>query len=143
MIQSTNRYRAFSVPSDTSHSSAGKLATASVLVVAMFVIGWLGGRHGTSAWAAIKQATIDSYQNRYRVMSDSGLDSIVYYVSTKDSLPLYAMAEQSTDIIDVAATRIKDLYDVRIKYASRVPTVRTLRSMDAIDAVITVPLFCH
>lgn len=131
------------MPSDSSHSSATKLATASLLVVAMFVTGWLGGRHGTSAWATIKQATIDSYQNRYRVMSDSGLDSIVYYVSTKDSLPLYAMAEQSTDIIDVAATRIKDLYDVRIKYASRVPTVRTLRSMDAIDAVITVPLFCH
>ena len=82
----------FSVPSDSSHSSATKLATASLLVVAMFVTGWLGGRHGTSAWAAIKQATIDSYQNRYRVMSDSGLDSIVYYVSTKDSLPLYAMA---------------------------------------------------
>jgi len=76
-------------------------------------------------------------------MSDSGLDSIVYYVSTKDSMPLYAMAEQSTEIIDVAATRIKDLYDVRIKYAARVPTVKTLRSMDAIDAVITVPLFCH
>jgi len=132
-----------SVPPDATTSSVFKPATAAILVLALFAAGWLGGRYGTYAWGSIKQATIDSYVNRYRVMSDSGLDSIVYYVSTKDSLPLYAMAEQSTDIIDVAATRIDDLYDVTIKYNSRVPTVKTLRSMDTIDAVITIPLFCH
>lgn len=131
------------MPTETHSTSPAKLATAGLLVLALFATGWLGGRYGTSAWAAVKKATVDSYVNRYRVMSDSELESIVYYVSTKDSLPLYAMAEQSTDIIDVAATNIKDLYDVRIKYTSRVPTVKTLRSMDAIDAVITIPLFCH
>jgi len=109
----------------------------------MFATGWFGGRYGTSIWGTVKQATIDSYLNRYRVMSDSGLDSIVYYVSTKDNASLLAMAEQSTDILDVAATRIKNLYDVRINYASRVPTVKALRAIDTIDAVITVPLFCH
>ena len=131
------------MPTKANITSSVKPATAGLLVLAMFATGWLGGRYGTTAYAAVKQATIDSYLNRYRVMSDSGLDSIVYYVSTKDSLPLYAMAELSTDIIDVAATNIKDLYDVRIKYNSRVPTVQKLRSMDAIDAVITIPLFCH
>ena len=143
MIDAAFNLPGISVPPDATTSSVIKPATAGILVLAMFAAGWLGGRYGTSAWSSIRQATIDSYVNRYRVMSDSGLDSIVYYVSTKDSMPLYAMAEQSTEIIDVAATRIKDLYDVRIKYAARVPTVKTLRSMDAIDAVITVPLFCH
>jgi len=76
-------------------------------------------------------------------MSDSGLDSIVYYVSTKDTANLYAMADQLPEILDVADTRIKDLYDVRISYASRVETVKALRSLDNIDAVITVPLICH
>ena len=131
------------MPTEASNTSPVKLATAGFLVLALFATGWFAGLYGTSAWAAIKQATIDSYLNRYRVMSDSGLESIVYYVSTKDSTNLYAMAETSTDIIDVAATNIDNLYDVRIKYSSRVPTVKTLRSMDAIDAVITIPLFCH
>lgn len=123
--------------------SLAKLATIGLLVIVMFATGWFGGRYGTSIWGTVKQATIDSYLNRYRVMSDSGLDSIVYYVSTKDNASLLAMAEQSTDILDVAATRINNLYDVRINYVSRVSTVKALRSIDTIDAVITVPLFCH
>ena len=108
----------------------------------MFTLGWVGG-HYAPAWTVIKQATIDSYVNRYRAMSEAGLDSIVYYVSTKDSRALYELAAQSTDIIEVVNTRITDLYDVRISYANRVPTVRALRSMKEISAVITVPLFCH
>ena len=110
---------------------------------ALFIVGWLGGRFGGGTWATIKQATVDSYINRYKVMSDSGLDSIVYYVSTKDSAPLYAMADQSPEILEVLDTKIRDLYDVRINYSTRVATVKTLRSMKQIDAVITVPLICH
>jgi len=123
-------------------TSAGKLAATGLLVAAMFAFGWIGGRY-TPGWSVIKQATIDSYVNRYRAMSEAGLDSIVYYVSTKDSAALFELAAQSNDIIEVVKTRITDLYDVRINYASRVPTVRALRSMKHISAVITVPLFCH
>jgi len=123
-------------------TSATKLATTGLLVVAMFAFGWIGGRYAPG-WSVIKQATIDSYINRYRAMSEAGLDSIVYYVSTKDSTALYELAAQSNDIIEVVKTRITDLYDVRISYANRVPTVRALRSMKQISAVITVPLFCH
>ena len=109
----------------------------------MFTVGWFGGKYGNAAWDTIKTATIDSYINRYRVMSDSDLDSIVYYVSTKDSSQLYAMAEKTPEILEVVDTKIKDLYDVRINYSTRVTTVKTLRSMNQIDAVITVPLICH
>lgn len=124
-------------------TSVAKLVVPGLLVFTLFAAGWFGGRFGGNAWATIKQATVDSYKNRYRVMSDSGLDSIVYYVSTKDTANLYAMADQLPEILDVADTRIKDLYDVRISYASRVETVKALRSLDNIDAVITVPLICH
>jgi len=131
------------VQASSGNLSPVKLAVGGLLVIVLFITGWFGGRYGTSIWSTIKQATVDSYLNRYKVMSDSGLDSIVYYVSTKDHESLLAMAEHSTDILDVAATRIKNLYDVRINYASRVPAVKALRSMHTIDAVITVPLFCH
>lgn len=119
------------------------MAIPAVLAFALFVVGWFGGKYGGPAWDTVKTATVNSYINRYRVMSDSGLDSIVYYVSTKDSAPLYAMAQASAEILDVEDTKIKDLYDVRINYATRVATVKTLRSMKQIDAVITVPLICH
>lgn len=124
-------------------SATANLLAPALLAGALFLVGWLGGRYGNITWDAIKQATVDSYINRYRVMSDSGIDSIVYYVSTKDRAPLYAMAEQSSEILEVTDTKIKDLYDVRINYDSRVATVKSLRSMNRIDAVITVPLICH
>ena len=109
----------------------------------MFATGWLTGVHGQTLWNTVKQATVDSYLNRHRAMSEAGLTSIVYYVSTKDSAQLLAMADTSTEILDVSATRIKDLYDVRINYSSRVPTVKSLRAIDSIDAVITIPMICH
>ncbi len=127
----------------TVKTSINHLALLSLLVAGLFFAGVLIGKHGGSAWATVKNATVESYKTRYRVMSDSGLESIVYYVSTKDSAKLFAMAEQSGDILEVAATRISDLYDVRINYATRVQTVKSLRSMSNIDAVITVPLICH
>jgi len=109
----------------------------------LFATGWLTGVHGQTIWNTVKQATVDSYLNRHRAMSEAGLTSIVYYVSTKDSAQLLAMADTSTEILDVSATRIKDLYDVRINYSSRVPTVKSLRAIDSIDAVITIPMICH
>lgn len=125
------------------NSSTARVAIPTLLVGTLFVVGWLGGRYGEGVWRTIRTATIDSYINRYRVMSDSGLDSIVYYVSTKDSSSLYALAEKSPEILEVADTKITDLYDVRINYQARVAVVKTLRSMSHIDAVITVPLICH
>lgn len=76
-------------------------------------------------------------------MSDSERSTIVYYVSASDSITLYALADQSAEILEVTQTRIKDLYDVKINYDTRVTTVRSLRSTENIDAVITVPLICH
>ncbi len=124
-------------------TSLSNLLFPALLAVALFTTGLLIGRHADAVWTTVRQATIESYQNRYRVMSESGLDSIIYYVSTKDSSALFSMAEGSGTILDVADTPIKDLYDVRINYATRVETVKSLRALSNIDAVITVPLICH
>ena len=120
-----------------------KFATPIILTSALFATGWWTGQYGQTAWNTVKKATIDSYMNRYLAMSESGVSSIVYYVSTRDASSLLAMADSSTEILAVDETKIDNLFDVRINYSTRVSTVKSLRAMDNIDAVITLPLICH
>ena len=76
-------------------------------------------------------------------MSESGVATILYYVSSTDSDILFDFASRNENVIEIEASPINQLYDVRVKRQSRVSVVKKLRALDGVAAVITIPLFCH
>ena len=125
------------------HIVTRKTCTIALLIPLLFLAGWFAGRHGPAVWTSVARITAESYINRYNVMSESGVASILYYVSSTDSDTLFDFASHNDNVIEIEASPINQLYDVRIKRQSRFSVVKKLRALDGVAAVITIPLFCH
>jgi hypothetical protein len=131
----------FSSPETT--ESARKLALLGLILVALFLVGWVIARGALFLSQFPVMATIENtYQQQYSARVTEVDVPRIYYVFAEDLGELEKLVEAEEDILKMEKTRFRRLATVSVEWDSKTAFSR-IQQTEGVDTVLSVPFFCH